>query len=55
MTKQALAKYLKGKSLGAVIIVCPRCHKVDINPKTHLEECDPQAEADRQENLLHYD
>jgi hypothetical protein len=55
MTIKELRKYLASKQLGAVLIVCPRCHKVDINPKTHADKCDPAGEAMRQENLNYYD
>lgn len=54
MTKEQLQKWLLGKEFGAVILVCPRCGKVDISPSTHLEQCDPAYESARQENLDHY-
>ena len=33
------------------IIVCPICGKVDINPKTHKENCNPEAEEIRKSNI----
>ena len=50
MSKDELKKWLSNKKFGAVILVCPRCDKVDINPKKHLEQCDPEYESYRQEN-----
>lgn len=40
-----------GKGL---IIVCPRCHKVDIDPYTHFKECNIGEEIRRQEVLDNY-
>jgi hypothetical protein len=50
MTKEQLAIWLKDKKFGPVILVCPRCHKVDIDPAKHLDQCDPGYEAYRQES-----
>jgi len=50
MTEAQLEIWLKGKRIGPVILVCPRCHKVDINPSRHLDECDPDYEDYRQES-----
>lgn len=50
MSKEELKKWLEGKKFGAVILVCPRCHKVDIDPENHLDKCDPEGEAYRQES-----
>ncbi len=50
MSKDELKNWLSNKKFGAVILVCPRCDKVDINPEKHLEQCDPEYESYRQEN-----
>lgn len=56
MTKEQLAKWLKGKKFSLKeILVCPRCHRVDIDPEKHLDECDPLAEQQRQESWEHGD
>lgn len=31
-----------------ILIVCDKCGKVDINPKTHYLNCDPKREEDKQ-------
>lgn len=49
MTKEQLKQWLANKKFGAVILVCPRCGKVDISPERHLDECDPGHEARRME------
>lgn len=51
MNKKELKKWLENKTYGAVILVCPRCGEVDINPKTHLKECDPYEQSMRDYNI----
>lgn len=55
MTKDQLKTWLSKQTFGAAILVCPRCHRVDINPNRHLDECDPAGEQMRQENQEYYD
>lgn len=31
-----------------VIIICHKCHKVDVHPVDHASECDPEGEYNRQ-------
>lgn len=45
-TKDDIAKMLNEYNRG-IIVVCPRCRKIDINPYTHFDNCDPEAQADR--------
>ena len=47
MNKDELKKWLSNKKFGAVILVCPRCRRVDINPEKHLDECDPEGQSTR--------
>lgn len=37
-----------------LIMICPRCHKVDINVLTHPNKCDPAGEADRRQSQESY-
>ncbi len=46
-------KKSKFKPLNSVIQVCPDCGKVDVS-EGHEEDCDPEWEAAREENLEHY-
>lgn len=57
MTKEQLKRWLdkQDKRFTPVILVCPRCHKVDINPNKHLDECDPLGEQQRREAQDYYD
>jgi len=45
MTRQELKVWLSDKKWGDVILVCPRCEKIDIHPDNHLDSCDPEAET----------
>lgn len=55
MNKAELKKWLEDKKFSVVILVCPRCGHVDIDPQTHLDECDPLDEQMRQEAQNYYD
>lgn len=35
---------------SGIIVVCPICHHVDINPYKHFSDCNPELEAFRQES-----
>jgi len=48
MSREQLKKWLAGKKFDlSVMLVCPRCHRVDIDPAKHLDECDPVQQATR--------
>ena len=34
-----------------IIVACPRCERIDINPVTHVGKCDPMAEYLRRESV----
>jgi hypothetical protein len=38
-----------------VIIVCPICHKIDIDITTHFDDCDPEHEQQKQSAMDYYD
>jgi hypothetical protein len=52
-TKTKVTKMLNDYNKG-IIIVCPVCRHVDINPFEHFSKCDPIAEQYRRESQEHY-
>lgn len=53
-TKDDVVKMLNQWHKG-IIIVCPVCKHVDIDPYTHFFTCDAEAESQRVMNQEYYD
>jgi len=45
--KQVIKDFNKG-----IIIICPKCGKIDIYPPDHIYKCDPEMEAYLQESRV---
>ena len=56
MSKEELKEWLSKQPQDfSTIIKCPRCGKLDVAPRTHADNCDPDGEAYRQESQDYYD
>lgn len=49
-TSELIAAYDRG-----VIVICPNCMKIDIDPRKHFMKCNPEEEAHRLESHEYYD
>lgn len=48
MTSETKARLINQYDRG-LIVTCPDCRKIDINPVTHVPTCDPEHEEYRRE------
>lgn len=54
MSKDRLVKIFNNWYSG-MIVVCPNCKKVDINPYYHFDDCKPEEEAYNQLSQEYYE